>query len=394
MTQETSRWSKRYVLVGALALIAWQVGILLEVPRRTEILLAVYGFVFHVLFGKAYALVPAYFDRELAVARAPAVQFPLVVLGTASLVAASLDVGPAALSSVGALFWGLGVALFVVALVRTIGGPLLAGETGTGDHNADRRPVDRLSNGFVPVALGYLLVGAYETAALYGGLPTLFAGLPAQTTHLLAAGTATLFVFALGFRLLPRFLVAYPPLWAPWIVLPAGAVAPLLLVSGLVDARFLLAGALLEALAVSLFAAVTLWMLYRSERRRVGFYAVAVAMLSGVAGVSLGLWFALEGLTAATVTLHLRLNLLGFLGLTVVGMIYQFYPPRVGVLPGSTNRTALLSICGLGGALVVHAVVLVAGRPSVIQFGYALALGGALLYGYLVYSAFRRGTSG
>lgn len=394
MTQPTSVWSKRYVLVSALALVAWQAGIVAGVPRRAEVSLALYGFVFHMIFGKGYALVPAYFDRRLTVSWAPPLQFPLVVLGATGLVGAALGFGPVWLPTVGAVLWGLGVLVFVAALGSTVGDALVAGETGTGDHNAAREPVDRLANLFVPVALAYLLVGAYETVALHGPLPTFFDGLPAQATHLLAAGAATVLVFALGFRLLPRFLVAQPPLWAVRIVLPAGAVAPLLLVVGLLDRRILLAGAVLEALAIGLFAATYLSLFRRSTKRRVGFYGVAVAVVSGLLGVSLGLSFAFGGLSAATAELHLRLNLLGFLGLTIVGLAYQFYPPRVGVLPGSTNEAALLSMGGIATGLLAHLVAVVLALPAIVSFGYVVSLAGSVVYGYLLVSAFLRGTSG
>jgi hypothetical protein len=388
MTDTVSAWSRRYALVSGIALVCWQAGILLDVPQRTEVTLGVFGFVLHMVFGKAYALVPSYFDRTLAVPRAPGAQFPLAVAGTAGLVGASLGVGPAWLPTVAAALWCLGVAVFVGALLATIVRPLLSGTTGTGEHNADLRPTDRLANAFVPVAFGYLLVGSYETAALFGPVPTVFGGVPAQASHLLAAGTAAMLVFALGFRLLPRFLVTSPPLWAARLVLPAAATGPALIALGLDVPRFLLVGAVLEAVAVCLFAAVVLRMLARSDRRRVGFYGVSGGMGAGVGGVLVGLAFALCGSATPLTALHLRLNVLGFLGLTVVGLAYQFYPPSVGDLPGSSDRTALLSILGIALALLFQVVSVPSRTPDLTPVGYSLSFAGSALYLYLLASAF------
>lgn len=388
MSVTVSKWARRYVLVSAFALVCWQIGVLLDVPQRTELVLGVFGFVLHMIFGKAYALVPSYFDSELAFPWAPKTQFPLVVVGTTSLVVASLGVTPVRLATGGAILWSLGVVVFVGTLLSTIGRSLLNGETGTGEHNAERRPVDRLANTFVPVAFLYLLVGSYETVALSGPLPTVFVGSPAQASHLLAAGTAAMLVFALGFRLLPRFLVVYPPVWAARIVLPTAAAGPIFIAVGINIPRFLLVGAVLEAVAVCLFAIVFVWMLVRSDRQRIGFYGVLGGVTSGVGGVLLGLSFAFHGVSGPLSTLHFRLNVLGFLGLTIIGLAYQFYPPSVGDFPGSTDRTALLSILGIGLGLVFYAAAVVVGFNELTTIGSLLTLVGSVLYAYLIVSAF------
>lgn len=388
MAVTVSTWSRRYVLISVFALVCWQIGIVFGVPLRTEIVLAIFGFVLHMVFGKANALVPSYFDSELAFPQGIKIQFPLVVVGTTGLVVASLGIGPVWLATAGAVLWCLGVAVFVGTLLSTIGRSLLKGETGTGEHNAERYRVDRLANSFVPVAFFYLIVGSYETAAIYAPLPTLFGGMPAQASHLLAAGTAAVFVFALGFRLLPRFLVVYPPLWVVRIVLPTAAAGPILIAAGISTPQFLVVGAVLEAVAVCLFAAVFIWMFVRSDRRRVGFYGVLGGVTSGVVGIALGLSFAFYSTKTSLTTLHLRLNLLGFLGLTIVGLAYQFYPPSVGEFPGSSDRTALLSIFGICFGLLFHVGSLLGGFQEFISIGYLLSLAGTIVYAYLIVSAF------
>lgn len=68
-----SRWARQYVLTSALFLVGWQAGTVAGIQRPTEVFLAVFGFVLHMVFGKAYSLVPTYFNRDLAVPHAPAV---------------------------------------------------------------------------------------------------------------------------------------------------------------------------------------------------------------------------------------------------------------------------------------------------------------------------------
>lgn len=391
MAAEQSRWSRRFVFVGALSLVCWQIGTLVGVPRRTAVTLALFGFVFHVVFGKAYALVPPYFDADLSVPQAPAVQFPLVVLGTASLGTEPLIGGdpPVNLAAIGSLLWLAGVLVFAGTMASTIAGPLVRGETGTGEHNADRRPVDLLANLFVPVVLAYLLVGSYETAALHVDLLPALVGIQAAVTHLLAAGAAALLVFTLGFRLLPRFFGAHPSRWSAAAVLPAGALAPALLVVGFGGGTLFTVGAALEAAAVLGFALVVACIGRQAKRRRVGMYGVLVGVAFGVVGVAIGLSFALTGIDGSLIGTHLRVNLLGFLGLVIVGVSFQFYPPVVGSFPGSSDRSAAVSIGLIATGLIVELLAeLVAGPPLVTTLGNAVAALGAFGYAYLVTSAF------
>ncbi|SEP05471.1 hypothetical protein SAMN04487948_11239 [Halogranum amylolyticum] len=384
-----SRWARRYVLVSALSLLSWQLAALVGVPRLTEMFLALFGFVLHMVFGKAYSLVPSYFARTVAFPRAPAVQFPLVVLGTGSLVGASLQFGPSWLEPVGALLWSLGVIVFLGTLFWTLRTNLTGRETATGETNVDRRPVDRTANGFVPVALLYLAVGSYETLAIATSLPPLLDGYFPRVTHLIAAGTAGLLIFALGFRLLPRFLVAHPPRRLVVLVLATGAVGPSLLAVHLWNAPWFYLGALLETVAVVGFALGYGLLFVRSDRRRVGFYGVLAGALCGVVAAALGVGFAIGHSASSAVLAHLRLNLLGFLGLSIVGIAYQFYPPAIGTLPGASNRTAFVSIGALAGGLFGQTVGLVGGVPAATTLGELSTLVGAALYLFLLAAVFQ-----
>ncbi|MFB6308949.1 MAG: hypothetical protein ABEH35_06430 [Haloarculaceae archaeon] len=390
-TAVISRWSRRFVAASALFLLAWQVALLADAGRRVGVTLGLLGLVLHTVFGKAYSLVPSYFDRDLAVPRAMVVHLPLSAGGVLALAGGFL-VGSRPALIAGATLWCLGVVVFLGNLGWTLRDNLTGAETGTGEANADRATIDRYANAFVPVVFAYLAVGSYALLAATADLPTPVAGY-AQISHLLAAGVGALLIFAVGFRLFPRFLVAHPPRALVAVVLPAGALGPAVIAGGLYDGRLLQVGAALEAVAVVGFAGAFLALFFRSDRRRVGFYAVAVAVLAGVVGVGLGVQFALAGRPAPLVSAHLRANLLGFLGLTIVGATMQFYPPTVGGQPGASDRTGLAAIATLAVGLAIQMAGLAAeamgsGPAVVTTAGEALALAGAGLYAYLLLGAF------
>ncbi|WP_146417554.1 hypothetical protein [Haloarcula hispanica] len=380
--ERVSRW---FVTASALFFVGLHAAMAVAAPRRVVVTLGLYGFVLHVLFGKAYALVPSYFNRDLAWDRGPAVQFPLSVLGTAGLALAPF--GPPWLQPVGTTLWAGGVAVFLGTVGWTIRGNVTGAATGTGGPNAHREPVDRTANVAVPIALGYLALAAGGALATTAGFESM---LPQQLSHLLAAGTAALFVFGVGFRLFPRFLVAEAPRPVVTVVIVAGAVGPALLGFGLFDRRLLLIGGIMEAIAVVGFALSYIGLFLRSERRRVGFYVVLVAVVAGVVGIGLGLTIAATGRSPALVSAHYRAMLAGFLGLTVVGAAFQFYPPAVGVWPYANDRTALVTIGLLGGGLGVQLLGLIGRFGWIISVGTAAGALGALLYTYLLLAAFAR----
>jgi len=385
-----SRGSRWFVSVGVAYLVAFQAAAVSGAGRTTLAVLGVHGFAVHVLLGKAQALVPTYFDRDLAAPRIARAALPLTAVGAAAT-AGWLATDSSALAH-GAFAWAVGVAVVVALLLASLRGNLAGRETGTGDHNAHRRRVDRAANAAIPFALAYLAAGAYQTAAAAGTpvpLPALAGGLPVAV-HLVAAGGALLALFAVGFRLFPRFLAATPPWPLVAVVLLAGALAPALLAADFYGDALFHAGAALEAAAVAGFAAAYAVLYVRSDRSRVGLRAVLAAAASGAAGVALGVAFA-TGLLAPTpdrVLAHLRLNVLGLLGLAIVGALYQFYPPSVGRLPGCGDRLALASVVALAAGLWLEAAGRLAGASPVASAGAAVGLGGGLAVAYLVGAAF------
>jgi hypothetical protein len=388
MSATQSRWSRVTVAVGVCALVVWQLAAVVGVPQRTAVALGLYGFVLHVVFGKAYALVPSYFDRDLAVRRAPLLSLPFTAVGAVGLAVAPFGWAPSLAGPTGAAAWAIGVTVVVATLAWTVRDNPTGSETGTGEHNADRQPLDRLANAFVPVVGLYLLVGTWATGAAALGLPGPLDGYPPRATHLLAAGGAALLVFAVGFRLLPRFLVASVPRPLPWVVLPGGAIGPALLAVGLPAGPVFRAGALMEATAVIGFALAYAALLRATDRGRVGFYGPALGSLAGVAGVALGLWFAFAARSPSLVATHLRLNLLGLLGLTIAGVTFQFYPPTVGRFPGASDRTALVALGLLAGGLAVELAGTITATDAGVATGRGLAVVGAVCYAYLVLGVF------
>ena len=397
---DVSRWSRAFVAAGVCFFVAWQAAAVAGYGRRVTVALGLYGFVFHVVFGKAYALVPSYFERELAVPRAMALHFALAVLGVGGLVAGALGVGPSAVGSAGAAAWSLGCLVFVGALGWTVRDNPTGAETGTGDVNAHRRRTDRAANAFVPVVILYVLAGA-ALLVLERGPDSLVRGLEAgaaigvdvgiggpAVSHLFAAGAGTLLVFAIGFRLLPRFLVVTPRPALVALVLPAGAVAPALLAADFLGGVAFRLGATLQAIAVVGFAIAYADMYRRTDRDRVGFHAVLLGTLCGIGAIALGLHIAFAGFNPAVVEAHYRLALAGFLGLTIVGVSYQFYPPAIGTTFGVGDRSALLAAGLLFAGLVLEAAGAIGDLPSLAAGGTLVGFAGAVLYAFVVLSLF------
>lgn len=387
--ERVARWARAYVAAGAAFLLLALGSVLTALPQRTVVVFSLFGFVLHTVFGKAYSLVPTYFDRSVSKPRLLAAQWPLTVFGTVAMGAASSGIFAVPwLDALGALAWALGVSVFLGVVSWTIRDNLTGAETATGDAAAERQPVDRLANMFVPLALAYLAVGSYAVLAARTGLPVVVDGYLPRATHLLAAGTATLLVFALGFRLLPRFAVATPPRRAVPVVLVSGALGPALVAFGLPGGALLHAGAALESVAVLTFAASVVVLFSRSGRSRVGFYGVLTGLLIGTLGVTLGLVMAFGGLEVRVAMAHARLNLLGFLGLVIVGVTYQFYPPAVGSFTGANNETAGTAIGLLAGGLVVHAAGLVLASDLLVTTGALVAFLGGLTHVALLFGLF------
>jgi hypothetical protein len=79
VNRSVDRWTRRYVAASAVGFACWRTGALLGADRGVQVLAALLGVVFLVVFGKAYLLVPSFAGRTLRSGYVPAVQFPLAV---------------------------------------------------------------------------------------------------------------------------------------------------------------------------------------------------------------------------------------------------------------------------------------------------------------------------
>ena len=339
--QRARRSIRASVLVGVGFLVVWQVAHVLSLPRETTVTLAIYGFVFHVIFGKAYALIPSYFERQLISPWGPRIQLPLTSVGTVLLAHGTLF--GSMTGQVGALLWVAGAISFLLTIFLTLGKNLFGSQTGTGDANSHRQRIDRIANAFVPIALLYFLFGTYNTISVEYLLPSIFGNLRLQTIHLLAAGMATLLIFIMSSRLLPRFFATSAANLPIYIMLPAAAIAPALLVTGFVRPAFIHIGGFLLWIGFLAYAIHIAVLYHRSNRRRIGLLIVGFGGLSGVVGASVGLLIITSHLSLPLVEIHYRVMLLGFLGLTIIGFLCQFYPPGISTLPGISDRGAMVA---------------------------------------------------
>lgn len=383
-----TRWARAHVAFGVVSLLAWRVAVVAGAPHATAVVLAVYGFVAHTVFGKAYALVPSYFSRSLDPTWTPAVSLVTAGTGTSLLALGTLGVGAGTgVAAAGAVLWAAGAVAFAGTLAWTVRDDVTGAETGTGEHNAERRGVDRAANAVVPFVLAYLLAGAVETVSVFAGGPALAGVGRPGAVHLLAVGVGALLVFAVGARLFPRLRVASPPSALVYAVLAAGTVGPALLVAGFGGGPLFVAGAVSEAVAVVGFALVLAVLAARSDRDRVGLSAPLVGALAGSAGVALGVHFALGGFDAALVSAHFRLNVAGFLTLTIVGASYSFYPPSVAPVPRG-DALGRGVVAGLTLGLAAEVVGLVASVPSLVVAGEVVSMVAAGVHALLVLGAF------
>jgi hypothetical protein len=104
--------------------------------------------------------------------------------------------------------------------------------------------------------------------------------------------------------------------------------------------------------------------------------------------VALGAIFAFEGTNPSLTLAHQRVNLFGLLGVSIVGVVYQFYPPAVGQWPGATDRTAIASLVAIAGGVFISAAGAVV-APDVSLGGTVLALVGSVTFCYLLVATIR-----
>ncbi|MFW5963234.1 MAG: hypothetical protein ACOCQM_00105 [Natronomonas sp.] len=117
-----------------------------------------------------------------------------------------------------------------------------------------------------------------------------------------------------------------------------------------------------------------------------------VAVVAGVAAAAvalLGVHMAVDGIRPGVAAAHARLALLGFLGLAVVGVEYQFYPPTVASTVGVDDRTAGFAVALLAVGVVAECGGLLVETEAAVVGGRWLALAGAVAHTVVLLAVFR-----
>ena len=376
------RWTERFVLTSAAFFVAYLISIVVPTDPHVPALLALFGFVCPMIFGMGYLLLPAYVGRTLVDHRRPGVHFVFAYLGVGALVVGRAFAVDAVFAS-GAVFWSLGVAVFLGSLLFTVG-PVLAAERldvvrrGDGPQRSTK-----LATLAIPISLSYLVVGTVAllgTAGIHGyGARTL----PA-VVHYHAIGFGALLIFALSARLLIGFFHVTPPRYLVWLTLVTGAVAPLLLGTYLWIDPWFTVGAGFALVAMVGYLLLVSVVVARAERRRPGLVGVFLGAISGTIAVTVSAAVAFEAGSANAISIHGAFILGGFFPLTIVGYAVLFFPVTSGPYVGASRRGVLAIIGLLAVGVLSNGVGIAIGSTAAQLVGVTVSILGAVGYVYLV----------
>lgn len=200
--------------------------------------------------------------------------------------------------------------------------------------------------------------------------------------HLFVLGHATLLVAAVSLRMVPRSLSADPPVSLVRIIAASAAMGGFLVPLGMLFPR-VLGPQTLDILAApeglfALLSAGTLVLLgvqARTFRPQLALHLTGFLIL--LAGGGVGLWMVSTG-DLSLYRAHAGLNLLGFLGLTILVMWFGMIAPFQRISHVWTRRM----LWGLSIIWVTAVVVLSLSFAHVVGFpDWALAAGAAMLLG-------------
>ena len=337
----------RWFLTAALIHLA-AVGVLISLGPWDGILAAnwdallwllLVGFVGFTTIGFSLHLFPPISRRLLPVGPLERATFPLgeagVVVGTLALVWPTPWILPAWIFAVGASLFAMSVVCVLSLLVHAIEGPRLP------THDSVPRPGDLVT---IPLFLASWV--AATAAVLLFALSGLSQG-PGfgwwlAAVHTFVLGHVVLLVVAVSLRLVPRSLNSDPP---PMLAVVVGS-------SAIVGAITVPAGMLLsnpatpsllewlaapEALAAVGLIAVLILLGLRARVRRPQLALHLVGAAFFLIGGGAGLWM-LSNLDYAAVEAHALVNLLGFVGLTILLMWFGMIAPFQRISHAWTNR--------------------------------------------------------
>jgi hypothetical protein len=380
----------RCFLTAALVHLS-AVGCLLLLASRTEALTAQWnltlwllliGFVVCTTFGLSFHLLPAVARRLSPKGPWAPISFVLVeasvVVGAASLAESSYSPFPGWTFSAASL-------LLLVAVGVTLGlfGATLARPRLT-TPGPETRPGDAVT---VPLFLASW-VAAFVAAGLFalsGVSDGPGFGWWLAAVHLFVLGHVTLLIAAVTVRLVPRLLDADAPRTTGMALAALGVAGAGLVPLGMLlvspsDAELLDGFAAPEAAFALLFLGILLYLGWKARTRRaqLGLHLTSVLFL--LAGGAAGLWMVYASDYDPVVS-HALVNLLGFIGLTIVVMWFGMVAPFQRISHAWTLRMLwVLSAVWLTGVVVLAWAGDATGAAPV----WATMLGGALLLGVAV----------
>lgn len=336
-------------LAVALAFIVAAVIELASAPPTTDGLLAAApmlamgGFTIAVVGASRFLLSGMAGRALVGPSWLPWAALALLVLGALAARAADGDGGLVARG--GTLAWSGALLVHLVVVARSARTPRLRGApTPKGWRSGE--PIVRALQA---ASLAYGAVAALAMPASY------MTGVPRPVAfHLLVTGFVIVTMIAILAHAMPRFTgVAMP---APALGALAALVVPgpALLAAGIASGgAVFVVGASVEGAGLGLFAVAALASLAVSRRQRLPFGAYAAGSVALVAGVTLGIRFAIDPAARMLAPVHGALNVLGFIGLFIVGCSTDFYGP--GIVPGARAlRWGVATTLALGvGGLVV-----------------------------------------
>lgn len=379
-----SGWTQRFVIASALSMIALQVSFLLDVPVRILGLIGLFAVVLPMVFGMGYLLLPPYFGQTLSTPRLPGIHLILTYTAIWFLLR-GVRAGVESMDMmIGTVLWGGGVTIFVGSLVWTVLPSLPKNAQLLGDSGNRSRRTTRLTILMLPVAVGYLVIGTIGFVSRATQFPDLLAMPFPMVLHLYGAGFVVLLIFTLGIRLIPGFFHVTPPASLSQFILLCGAIAPGLLALHFWQSPWFVIGASLELLAFTGYVAMIALVVYRTDRRRVGLYAIGMGAIGGFVGVGIAVAGVVGFSAVPFVALHVPVVLNGFLIMTIVGYAYQFFPVTTGQFRGATPQTALTTILSVGAGTGVQSISVIFGGHLVQTVGVVLTLIGTVGYAYLL----------
>lgn len=298
-----NRPERLFAVACSVYLVAW-LGLSLRgsvVGSDSPFLLAGMGFAAMLIFGFSYHMFPRFFARRFHGVRLKYLHLALANAGLVGTLLTGSPVFPA--------LWLAGVAVYVYVLSRS-----RRGEEVRVKRVALGGAIDRVSAGFLVVALLYLVAGSLA----------LFVDRSPRALHLFVPGFVMNVIFAFFFRMVTMFLGGRPWVSVAAVHLAASAAGPGLVAYGVFDGSVLALGAAAESLAAVLFA-VNLVRVYRTGSRQKKphrFLLVSIAFL--LLGVGLGAVMAVEpGLRGQLRGAHAWVNMYGFVAMFVFGVSYQ-----------------------------------------------------------------------